>query len=106
MNSRVPTWFFGTHGVLAYSQGSLQTDSPAPKALEVGGDKKQNAVAGRFFAVSLWLVLIEAVTSWYVVAQIFARAMVGLLAYMSLIKILPPELALYQAQRMAVSDLL
>lgn len=62
--------------------------------------------ASKALLVSLVLCLSESLLGWYLATQVVARAAVGCVCFLGFVQVLPPNLALSEASRFAVWDLI
>src|SRR5437868_1009226 len=73
---------------------------------EHGVDDNKAEKAGQFLLTAIALSALEFCGGWYLFTVVLSRAMVGCISYLALSHILPPNVALGEAQRLAVWDLL
>jgi hypothetical protein len=77
-----------------------------PQLVKQYGNKVQPKKAGILFLGALFLCASEFSLGWFVSAQIVARAAVGCVCFLGFSQVLPPNLALSEAQRFAIWELL
>lgn len=93
MNMYLPSWT-GMHDIVhqpAGNQALVQRVVQLPTVTKI-------------FLVTVLLLATELVLSWAIVSQVMARTGIGVISYLSLQRILPSDVALTEAQKIAVSD--
>lgn len=112
MNTRM--WLLGTNQNAAGAIGSLRrriglVRLPQDNANALPSQEETispTSSKGKYVVIAVCLLALEFSTSWYVYSEIMSRGLLGIIAYIGLVQTMPPEIALYHAQKIAVMDLL